>query len=170
MKRGYPARPIIDRFNEKVFYSPDGCWYWIGQISKNKKWPSHVRPYLKIGQNPEIAYRFAYRHFKGDIPTGLCVLHTCDNPICVNPNHLFVGTKQDNTYDMMNKGRKPVGEKHYKSILSDKDAINILSSKESTIILSNKYNVKYGVIWALKKRHTYKHITNLKSVLESLTT
>lgn len=170
MKRGYPARPIIDRFNEKVFYSPDGCWYWIGQISKNKKWPSHIRPYIKIGQLPELAYRFSYSHFKEAIPPGSCVLHKCDNPICVNPDHLFLGTRKDNTYDMMAKGRKPIGENHYKALLKDNDVLDIRMSTESHSVMAKKYNVSNAYISAIRKGKTWKHITDLKGVLESLST
>lgn len=157
MKSGYKARPIIDRFEEKIFYSPDGCWYWIGQVSKSRH-PSHVRPKIKIGQSPELAYRFSYRHFKSEIPDGLCVLHTCDNPICVNPGHLFLGTKMDNTYDMMAKGRKPIGERHYKTQLTDQQAIDIISSNESNKSLCDKFNVAYSVVWSLRKRRTFKHL------------
>jgi hypothetical protein len=157
MKRGYKARPIIDRFEEKIFYSPDGCWLWIGQISKSK-YPSQVRPKIKIGQVPEIASRFSYRHYKGEIPAGLCVLHKCDNPICVNPGHLFLGTQKENTHDMMSKGRKPIGNKHYKAILTNEAVIDIKASNEKPAVLARKYGIDTRHVCSIKSGRIWRHI------------
>jgi hypothetical protein len=63
-------------------------------------------------------------HF-GEIPENMCVYHKCDNPSCVNPNHLFLGTHKQNMIDCMNKGRFPVGEKNGKSKLKTADIIEI---------------------------------------------
>lgn len=90
--------PFKERFEDKIFYSPDGCWYWTGER-------------LKIGYgrtyndgSHEMAHRASYRLYKGD-PAGKLVCHRCDNTLCVNPDHLFLGTHRDNTQDMLRKGR-----------------------------------------------------------------
>ena len=75
------------------------CWEWQG--SKNNDGYGH----FKIHGGHITASRIAYQLINGDIPDGLQVLHKCDNPSCVNPSHLFVGTVQDNMNDMIMKGR-----------------------------------------------------------------
>lgn len=88
-----------ERLLDKVFYSPDGCWYWTGALSN--------KGYARIAFNGKnsLASRLSFRLFNGDIPGKLFVMHTCDNPMCVNPNHLVLGTQDDNMKDMVKKGR-----------------------------------------------------------------
>lgn len=90
----------IERFKDKIFYSPDGCWYWAG--SPGLPWNYGA---FKVDGKLRRANRVSYAIFKGDIPHSLHVLHTCDNTLCVNPDHLFLGTPKDNTKDMLFKGR-----------------------------------------------------------------
>ena len=91
-----------DLFLRKVAMdpSPTGCWEWRG--AQGSDGYGRVRRKSKTYS----AHRFSYELFKGQIPQGLCVLHQCDNPLCVNPTHLFLGTKRDNTADMLRKGRQ----------------------------------------------------------------
>jgi len=105
-EKSMPAfKPIAERFSNKfVRGSLDECWPWIGAtvpggygILGGERGSPHV-----------YAHRFSYQHHVGPIPDGMRVLHDCDNPPCVNPGHLFLGTHEDNMVDMERKGRARV--------------------------------------------------------------
>jgi hypothetical protein len=80
------------------------CWKWTGPI--NSMGGYGMMNLRCVGRGPAPAHRVAYTIVKGAIPEGLCVMHTCDNPPCVNPDHLVLGTHQDNMADMDAKGRR----------------------------------------------------------------
>jgi len=94
-------KTILERFNEKYNVDISGCWILNGTLNTNG--------YGQIGINSKIhsAHRLAYELFKGTIPEGLFICHTCDTPGFVNPEHLFLGIHQDNMDDMVAKGRSP---------------------------------------------------------------
>jgi predicted XRE-type DNA-binding protein len=108
------------KFVEKK--SEDECWLWSGHILKN---------YGKFFINGYMlsSHRVVYELVNGKIPDGMLVCHTCDIPLCHNPNHLFLGTHKDNTFDMIKKGRQntPKGENAGLSKLKESDIINIRS-------------------------------------------
>lgn len=98
------AQLVGRRFWAKVEKGP-GCWLWTG--AKNSRGYGQTASGLK-GKS-KLAHRASYEHFYGPIPDGLYVLHRCDVPHCVNPQHLFVGTAADNMQDAVRKGRALVG-------------------------------------------------------------
>ena len=101
-------KTIQDRFNEKIDKT-EGCWYWrsaVGSRGYGIFWHSSERKSV-------FAHRFSYELHHGKTPeSGKVVMHSCDNPLCVNPAHLSVGTTKDNALDAKQKNRLAVGERN----------------------------------------------------------
>ena len=134
------------------------CWEWLG--SKNQdRWHGQWRS--KSGKI-ELTHRASWRLFKSEIPGGLFVLHKCDNPICVNPTHLFLGSQSDNMADMHKKGRarqgRLLGEKHGMSKLTADAVLEIRTSKLSGVELARKYGISPTTVCDVRKRRIWDHI------------
>lgn len=106
------------------------------------------------------AHRYAWQKIKDNIPEGLCVLHKCDNPKCVNIGHLFLGTMRDNTRDMIAKGReyRVYGEETTGAKLKTKQVLYIRNSDQSSKTLAKKFNVTYDTITKIRRGATWRHL------------
>lgn len=102
MPRGRPEKPILDRLLSKVQKRESGCWEFQGARDKKGYGCISAKCY---GMQSMGAHRASWIAHRGPIDPGLCVCHKCDNPSCVNPDHLFIGTHQDNAKDMVARGR-----------------------------------------------------------------
>jgi hypothetical protein len=100
---GHPGvlAPPIERFRAKYIVADNGCWLWTAG-----KHDGYGR--ITVDERGYFAHRWSYEYHVGPIPDGLLVLHHCDTPACVNPEHVFVGTQADNMADMVAKGRQGV--------------------------------------------------------------
>jgi hypothetical protein len=116
----------ISNFWSRVIKS-DQCWLWTGRPHRDG--PSGYGRIRARGKTMK-AHRFAYILACGDIPDGILVRHTCDNPICVRPDHLVLGTDQDNMQDKVDRGRQAKGERNGRANLSDSDVLLIRSLYE----------------------------------------
>lgn len=135
----------------------DGCWVWTG--SKNVLGYGFIR----VGTHNVRAHRASYTAFKGEIPEGLYVCHTCDNPQCINPDHLFAGTPAENTTDMIAKGRKRLGpplrgERHPRCKLTIDQAREIKSAKGTARELAAKYGVSHALIVGIRNGTNWRYI------------
>jgi hypothetical protein len=153
--------PATDRFWRYV-NKTDGCWLWTGG-SRSKKGYGQIGGGGK-GAKHILAHRLSYEIHKGQIPEGMVVMHSCDNPSCVNPDHLSVGTQSQNILEAFAKGRKvcrpphKFGESHGASKIKELDAIEILKSTEATKIIAAKYGVSKSAIERLRNGKSWKHL------------
>lgn len=99
--------------------SDDECWEWTG--SKLRGGYGNLR----VNKHTFQVHRYSYQLHYGEIPKGMLVCHTCDNPACVNPGHLFLGSHLDNARDKVAKGRQAKEECHSKAKLTRDDVIKI---------------------------------------------
>ena len=154
--------PVEERFWRQVKKTP-GCWEWMGK-SKDHRGYGQIGMGGK-GAKQELVHRFSYTLHKGQIPDGLVVMHACDNPRCVNPDHLSVGTKSENTLDAVRKGRwkaiPPLhcGEDQHSSKLTA-EAVRLIRDNPqiSTKELAIRYGTNVTSIQKVRSRKTWKHL------------
>jgi hypothetical protein len=142
------AEELLAAF-EKRFWAKvqktDGCWNWVGGGSKGRG---------QIGLNDRVylAYRISWELAYGTAPGKLWILHKCDNPACVRPDHLFLGTNRDNIDDSMSKGHRrgaiiaASGENHGNSKLTWRDIDYILASSLGPVHIARELGVSYKTI------------------------
>lgn len=154
---------------EKHVVRQEGCWNWRGP--KRKFGYGAMTCSSKFGASD--AHRASWILSFGQIPDDLFVCHKCDNPICSNPDHLFLGTPQDNVQDMRDKGRQkyttpPVhlGEKNPQSILSTKQVAEIkklLSNGVRQVDIARSFSVSRQVIYRINAGKTWAHVKEQES-------
>ena len=147
---------VEKRFWDKVDKTDD-CWNWTGSVDKDGYGLTRLNGKLIK------AHRLSYSFLNGIIPEGMCICHHCDNPGCVKPSHLFMGTDADNVHDAISKGRLPAhGEKHGNSKLTEDDVHEI----RRLYSLGNITQESLGKMWRIGQcqigcivnRKSWKHI------------
>jgi hypothetical protein len=139
----------------------DGCWLWVGR-SGTKKGYGLIQEGGK-GTPRKLAHRLSYEIHHGPIPDGMVVMHSCDNPSCVNPAHLRVGTAAENIKEAYDKRRKvspfKKGEAHHGAVL-DAEKVRFIRNNPhlSCGKLAKQYGVGVSAISAIRRRETWAHI------------
>lgn len=148
MKKGQKANmPLVDRILADCIPEPtSGCWLWIGCIVGG--WGGYG--HLNIKGKMVKAHRASWEVFRGTIPHGLSVLHKCDVPACINPDHLFLGTDAENAADRDRKKRT------FRR-LTDEQIEEIKLSAESQYVIALKYSIDQSTVSLIKngKRKCY---------------
>lgn len=143
---------ILQSFLSKTRKSR-GCWQWLASKTRT----GYGRMWINNGSF-DSAHRVAYGLFVGRVPKGKCVLHSCDNPWCVNPKHLWLGTQAENNLDKIRKGRAnmPKGSAHGMAKLHEVHVRRIRTlidmreweiAKEYGISMSLVGQIRRGEIW-----------------------
>lgn len=148
-KETQPLSPYhAELFWKKVdILGPDDCWTWRGYVNN-----MGYGQYCVFGDKPKGSHRLAYALTNGPVPAGANVCHRCDTPLCVNPNHLFLGTQKDNIHDMGEKGRQATGERNGNSKMTA-DRIRTLREDYSKGVTDfNALGKRHGCsdVWAAK--------------------
>lgn len=161
MPYGPKPKPPIERLLPRLTPEPNtGCWLWTGNCNQ--------KGYGQIGVGAAgmtTTHKTAYLHFKGPIPPGMQILHSCDVPCCCNPDHLSIGTHQDNIDDKMRKGRhkagvhhKLRGEKNHLAKLTEQKVRHIKRRELTPIEYARLYGVSNSAVRAVLSGKTWRHV------------
>lgn len=145
----------------KWIVNNNGCYICISHKPNKNGYP-HMR---RNGKRQKIAH-YLYEQKYGVIPKNMCGCHKCDNRLCINPEHLFLGTHQDNMRDKINKGRQRKGTNVNTAKLTENDVLTIFHSKEKTMILTKKYDITRNSIYKIRKGINWKSIIPLSNKKE----
>jgi len=156
---------MLDGYNKFVVKNPSGCWGWTGCAPANPGY-GQFRSRMKLIR----AHRASWIIHYGDIPKGIQVLHKCDNRICSNPEHLFLGTQRNNMRDAIDKGRHPtmgaIGESNHMAKLTRDDVIEILrliSQNVQQSKIAKQFNVHPTRISDIKLGRTWSETTSRRA-------
>lgn len=134
------TRPLAERFWKKVKKKrPHACWLWTGGCFADGYGA------ISVDGKPERAPRVSYELANGPIPRGMHIRHTCDNPKCVNPSHLLIGTPAENVADKVSRGRQSRTIK-----ITDQQVQEIRESTDTIISLAKRYKVSVGLVTLIR--------------------
>lgn len=150
-------KTLAERFWTKVDKrGPDECWPWTARVSSWGYGQIISPPGPK--QTVLTASRVSFEIHNGPIPSGMVVCHSCDNPRCCNPAHLWIGTHKDNCADRNRKGRQSRGLTRPGVKLTPEKVLAIRASEKDNAMLAAEYGVAPAYVWALKAKMYWKHI------------
>ena len=150
-------RPAIEKIMDRIeIVTESGCWIYTGPGV------THGDINIRGLGRPSKVHRVVWEHYIGPIPKGYLVCHKCDVGFCCNPNHLFIGTQQDNMSDKVKKNRQAKGSKIGNSLLLEHQVVEILKSRETHATLADKYGVTKRAIKAIKTRQNWGHLSDVE--------
>ena len=150
-----PRTKFLARIDAKPGHGPNGdCHVWLGRTTGDGYGQ------IDVARKKVLAHRYAYELANGSSAGELCVCHRCDNRLCVNPAHLFLGTHAENMADMAVKGRaRPaLGERHNSAKLNEADVRRIRKDTRSAAAIARDYGVSDVAILLVRARKTWKSV------------
>lgn len=129
-----------------------GCWNWTGKLNGN----GYGR--VAVGRGGVLMHRASWEIVNGPIPKGMGALHKCDNPKCVNPDHIFLGTQEDNMKDMAAKHRSSCGVRRYNAKLSEEAVRHIREDDRVSSAIAMDYGVSRRLISGIKNLERWGHV------------
>lgn len=132
-----------------------GCWECVSHKPNAYGYPQYGHNRKNI-----MLSRFIYSELFGEIPEGMFVMHRCDNPACINPEHLIIGTPRDNTRDMVNKGRHARGERNGHSLLRENEVEFIRNNykKIKGVVMAKMFGVSPQTICGIQKKREWAYL------------
>lgn len=160
MTRAYVDRwknvPLLTRFERKYIPEPNsGCWLWLGTLHEGGYGEFRKK---NAGSKRIRAHVFSYKLHKGAVPEGQFVLHTCDVRCCVNPDHLYAGTKKQNTHDAIRRHRFPVGENHHRTKTTETQVLAIRADIRAQHVIASEYGVCQMTVSNIKTGKSWRHL------------
>ena len=143
---------LRERFFSYTRRAENGCLEWIGCLCHG------YGMFYRSPKKTIISSRMAWILEHGDIAGGLCVLHRCDNQLCVDHSHLFLGTRTDNHLDKVAKGRSNRGMRHGHVKLTDEQVLQIRAMNGTQRSIADQLGVDQGLISRIKNRKYWTHI------------
>ena len=152
-----PRQTIVTAFWQRFRVdATSGCWEWVGTRG------AHGYGLVALDGRRFLAHRVSYRLHFGDLPSGAHVCHRCDNPACVNPDHLFLGDMRSNHADKVSKGRQARGDGHGNAVLSTADVVamrdRFAAHEASQRVLAHEYGVSPSHVSNIVNREAWKHV------------
>lgn len=158
------SESLKDRFEPRLIVN-DGCWGWSGRKD------NHGYGVMQYANTSYRAHRLSYSLYIGEIPSGMHVLHHCDNPECANPKHLFLGTHADNMRDKTQKkrahGAHP-GEAHYKAKLTAFEVLKILNDLRPHKIIAADFGIARSSVGDIKTGRSWVSVTKGKTAINQV--
>jgi hypothetical protein len=142
-------------FESQLREDPSGCTEWTGRTDKDGYGVRGAR----IGERR--AHRFAYASAHGDIPVGMIVRHTCDNPLCCNPSHLELGSHHENIEDKVVRSRQAIGSRIHTTKLTPETVLLVRADSSGgmrQVDIAERYGIDQTTVSQIVRRKTWKHI------------
>lgn len=143
----------LESFLSRIQIKKGGCWLWQGGTNAHGYGVTCVNTHRQV-----LAHRHAYELWRTAIPSGAVIMHSCDTPLCVNPEHLAVGTRSENNLDAVAKLRHQHGAKHWRATLLPEQVLAIRRDHRSQSVIAALYGINQSVVSRIKSGRAWRTV------------